>query len=122
MHNFIPKFKDINIIESTNSHIKAHYYTPNYYFEFIFSNDIYEWFVTMYDNNTKEEIWNDWSEWYMSGDVTKDNIDNFYKEDIRHFISNIQSSTEFKIIKKPKMIQGKTNDVWKTIEVGEIKN
>ena len=76
----------------------------------------------MYDNHTNEEIWDDWSEWYTSGDVTKDNIDNFYKEDIQYFISRIQSSTEFKIINKPKMLQGKINNKWETIDIGEIKN
>jgi len=77
----------------------------------------------MYDNNTKKEIWNDWSEWYTSGDITKDNIDNFYKEDIKYFISRIQSSTEFKIIKNPHIkLQGNINNSWEIIDIGEIEN
>jgi hypothetical protein len=122
MHNFISEFKDLDIIESNEISTKVLFNTQNYYFELVFPQNIYEWFVTMYDNNTEEEVWNNWSEWYTSGDVTKDNIDNFYKEDIKYFISRLQSSTEFKIIKKPKMLQGKINNTWKAIDVGELKN
>ena len=81
MHNFISEFKDLDIIESNEISTKVLFNTQNYYFELVFPQNIYEWFVTMYDNNTEEEVWNNWSEWYTSGDVTKGNIDNFYKED-----------------------------------------
>jgi len=123
MDSFISEFKDLDIIESNKIHIKALISTQNYYFELVFPKNIYEWFVTMYDNNTKEKIWDDWSEWYITNNITKDNINNFYQENIKYFISRIQSSTEFKIIKNSHIqLQGKINNSWKIIDVGKIEN
>ena len=104
-----------------------------YCFKLLIPCDITEWFVTLYDKNSKE-LWSDWSEWYILGEVTKDNIYDFYKEDIRYFIDRIQSSSDFKIRKEndfkflffsfkgSNVLTGRINNAWKKLELGMVSD
>lgn len=74
MNELIQKLKSISDLnlEATNSFWIAqisNFY--RYYFEIQTPKDVNEWFVTLISSETNEEIWSDWVDWYLSGDINK---------------------------------------------------
>jgi len=100
MKEFLKKYHNDNkvIVEENENHALVKLYPSHKFrFEVTIPNDVYEWFVTFYESDTNDELWSDWSDWYISGEVTKTNIDKYYQKDIDCFMSKILLAEDFRI-------------------------
>jgi len=111
---------NITIVESDNTTSLTILCANNYQYKITMPHDIKEWFVDLSTTNSNEIIWSDWSDWYILGDVTKDNINEYYNKDISNFISKIMSADDFKVDISKKQLKAKINDSWELVELGTV--
>ncbi len=135
MNELIQKLKsisDLNLEEADSSWIAQIPKFYRYYFEIQIPKDVNEWFVTLISSETNEEIWSDWVDWYMSGDINKSNVRVCYQKDIEYFIERVLAATDYRIVNNPgfkflgkeffktKNLKLFINKEWVLVEPGEL--
>ncbi len=103
-----------------------------YLFKITIPDEVNEWFVSLYSTDANEEVWSDWADWFISGEINKNNVRLCLQKDIEYFIERIHSATKFKIIEdhafkifgkkflKTKHLELLINEQWREIEPGEL--
>jgi|WetSurMetagenome_2_1015567.scaffolds.fasta_scaffold168991_2 hypothetical protein len=131
--NKLKTFSNVKVSEKESTHLVEITFLPNYYFKIVIAYNVFEWFVNLYDFDSNQELWSDWSDWYISGEVTKANRHYYFKADIEYFITRVLEASDFRIREssgllkifekeffKVKNLQAKINGEWIDIEVGEL--
>src|SRR5213594_3523885 len=96
----LSRIQDVQIEERTDSWNVRILHKSGCWFEIVLPKNCFEWFATLLDSATGKELWSDWSDWFVSGEVTKENRDEYYFKDIEFFISRVIGSGEFRVTTK----------------------
>ena len=103
-----------------------------FYFRLLIPKDVNEWFIDLYEDGSSEKVWSGWSDWYLDGEVTKNNVEYCFQKDIEYFIERINSATDFKVVEesgvklfekefsKIKNLEAFINEKWIQIAPGEL--
>ncbi len=123
MKNFISNLKslsNVTISQSDDTTKLTIHCSKNHTYHITIPHDIKEWFVDLYIKDSNKIIWSDWSEWYVLGDVTEENINEYYIKDISNFISKIISASDFEIENNTKLLKAKINNSWEILQLGAV--
>ena len=128
--------ENVQIKEEEKHFLVSIFILEKYCFEITIPYDVYEWFVSLNNYETKENLFSDWSDWYVDASVgvTKSNIAQYFQKDIECYIAKILSADEIKIDKdvglslfgkkflKTKILYVNVNNNWVKLECGDIPN
>ena len=135
MNELIQKLKsisDLNLEEADSSWIAQIPKFDRYYFEILIPKDVNEWFVKLISSENNEEVWSDWADWYLSGDINKSNVRVCFQKDIEYFIERVLAATDYRIVNNPgfkflgkeffktKDLELFINNEWVLVEPGEL--
>ena len=134
MDDFIEKLRqqpDLQVYEMDTCWEIKFVHKAVYTFVITIPKSVFEWFVSLYIDESQEE-WSDWVEWYEGGEITEQNLKNYYKADIWHFIEKLRQASEFRLeidpgfkflgkeFFKTKFLEGKFHGNWEKIYAGSL--
>ena len=123
--------KNVDLSDMKNHWLVIINHLSMYKFEIHIPKDVFEWDVSLFDKNNRE-VWKDWADIYISGEITKATQPHYFWADIEYFYNKVISSSDFRIVAdegikifgkkflKSNKLEGKIDGVWQNIEPGDL--
>jgi|TARA_R100000664_G_C2722469_1_gene115512 hypothetical protein len=97
----LKSISDLNLEEGDSSWEIKIPFARESYFELTIPKDVNEWFVSFFSSETNDKIWSDWVDWYISGEINKENVRICFQRDIEYFIERVLAATDYRIVNNP---------------------
>ena len=97
----LKSISDLNLEEGDSSWEIKIPFARESYFELTIPKDVNEWFVSFFSSETNDKIWSDWVDWYILGEINKENVRICFQRDIEYFIERVLAATDYRIVNNP---------------------